>query len=75
MAFARALPSDRRESVEESLAARMESFSEKYDFTPEQMAELDRRVAEKRPEFAAEEDISNPRFIIDNKSHKNISRT
>lgn len=58
MAFAKGLPADRLESVEEVLAALMESHSDKYDLTADQLAELDRRVAEERPEFAAEEDIT-----------------
>lgn len=58
IAFAKGLPADRLESVEEVLAALMESHSEKYDLTADQLAELDRRVAEERPEFSAEEDIT-----------------
>lgn len=52
IAFASALPADQRESVEESLAALMESLSAEFDFTSEELAELDRRVAEPNPEFA-----------------------
>ena len=43
MAFAKGLPADRLESVEEVLAALMESHSDKYDLTADQLAELDRR--------------------------------
>tara|TARA_R110001599_G_scaffold110476_2_gene274367 strand:- start:3654 stop:3977 length:324 start_codon:yes stop_codon:yes gene_type:complete len=58
MAFAKGLPADRLESVEITLAQIMESHSEKYDLTPDQLAELDRRVAEERPEFSNPEDIT-----------------
>lgn len=58
MAFAKGLPADRLESVEEVLAALMESHSEKYDLTTEQLAEVDRRVAEERPEFSDPKDIT-----------------
>jgi hypothetical protein len=47
--FASALPADQRESVEQSLAALMESLSPKFDFTPAELAELDRRSLGKRP--------------------------
>ena len=58
MAFAKGLPADRLESVEEVLAVLMESHSDKYDLTADQLAELDRRVAEERPEFSDPEDIT-----------------
>ena len=58
MAFAKGLPADRLESVEEVLAVLMESHSEKYDLTADQLAELDRRVAEERPEFSDPEDTT-----------------
>jgi hypothetical protein len=47
--FASALPADQRESVEEALAALMESLSPKYEFTPAELAEIERRVAESDP--------------------------
>jgi hypothetical protein len=58
IAFASALPDDQRESVEESLAALMESLSAEFDFTPEELAELDRRVAEPNPKFSDPDDIT-----------------
>jgi len=58
MAFAKTLPADQLESVEEVLAALMESHSEKYELKADQLAELDRRVAEERPEFSGPEDIT-----------------
>lgn len=53
MAFAKALPSDRLESVEEVLATLMESYSEKYDLTAEQLADMEKRMAEENPEYAS----------------------
>ncbi len=50
--FTNGLPSDRMESVEEALAALMESFSAEYDFTLDELAELDRRAADPNPNFA-----------------------
>jgi hypothetical protein len=58
MSFAKDLPADRLESVEESLAALMESLSERYEFTPDQLAELDQRMAEEHPEYASEDTIT-----------------
>ena len=58
MAFAKGLPADWLESVEQVLAALMESHSEKYDLTTDQLTELDQRVAEERPEFSDSEDIT-----------------
>ncbi|MEE9433361.1 MAG: hypothetical protein V3V15_03890 [Sphingorhabdus sp.] len=46
VSFAKHLPADRLESVEASLAALMESYSEKYDLTKAELAEIDRRAAE-----------------------------
>ena len=58
IAFASALPTDQRESVEQSLAALMESLSPEFDFTSEELAELDRRMAEPNPEFSDPADIT-----------------
>lgn len=58
LSFARRLPADRLESVEESLAALMESFSETYGLTPDELAEIDRRVAVTNPEFSRQNDIA-----------------
>ena len=57
IAFARALPTSRREAMEEALAALMESYAERYDLTPDEFAELRRRAAEPDPE------LSNPDAI------------
>ncbi|MEY4501101.1 MAG: hypothetical protein RIS52_991, partial [Pseudomonadota bacterium] len=53
VSFAKALPSDRLESVEENLAALMVSLSDKYDFTDSELAEIDMRSAKVDPEFSS----------------------
>jgi hypothetical protein len=58
VSFAKALPSDRLESVEENLAALMVSLSDKYDFTDSELAEIDRRSAKVDPEFSSTNDIT-----------------
>jgi hypothetical protein len=52
IAFAIALPAGQRESVEEALTALMESLSAEYDFTPTELAEIERRAANPDPQFA-----------------------
>lgn len=52
IAFASALPADQRESVEEALAALMESLSPEYDFTSAELAEIEGRAADPDPQFA-----------------------
>ena len=58
IAFASALPADQRESVEEALAALMESLSAEFDFTPAELTELERRMAEPNPEFSDSDDMA-----------------
>ncbi len=58
ISFARALPADQLESVEASLSALMESLSEQFSFSPEELAEIDRRVANRDPEFSGAADIA-----------------
>lgn len=58
LSFAKALPADQLESVEESLAALMESMSPRYDLTPVELAELEARLAEPNPELANPADIT-----------------
>jgi hypothetical protein len=58
VAFARDLPADRLASLEEVLAELMASYSASDDLTPEELAELDRRVAEENPEYADPEEIA-----------------
>jgi hypothetical protein len=52
VAFASALPADQRESVEESLAALMESLSAEFDFTPAELNDIERRLEEPNPEYS-----------------------
>lgn len=58
IAFASGLPADQRESVEEALAALMESMSGAYDLTSDELAEIDRRVAKPSLRFASPEAIA-----------------
>lgn len=58
LSFAKRLPADRLASVEGSLAALMESFSEGYELTPDELAEIDRRIASDDPEFSRQDDIT-----------------
>jgi hypothetical protein len=52
IAFANALPKEQLASVEESLAAMMDSLAPEHDFTQSELAELERRVAEPNPEYS-----------------------
>jgi hypothetical protein len=52
VSFAKALPAEQLEAVEASLAEIMESMSDDSDFTPEELAELDRRMADPNPRMA-----------------------
>lgn len=58
LSFAKALPADKLEAVEESLAALMESMSPEHDFTPAELAELEARAADPNPEFADPAEIA-----------------
>ena len=58
MSFAKGLPADRLQSVEAVLAALMESYSERYEFTETQLAEIDRRLADPNPTYASPEEIA-----------------
>ncbi|MEP6869389.1 MAG: hypothetical protein ABJA20_12805 [Novosphingobium sp.] len=49
LSFTKRLPSAQMESVDAALAALMDSFSTDYDFTTSELAEIDNRVAEPRP--------------------------
>lgn len=57
IAFARALPAERREAMDDGLAALMESYAKDYDFTSEEMADLCRRAAETDPELSDPQEI------------------
>ena len=55
VAFAEALPADRRREVDEILAEMMNSDSLDDEFTSEEIAELDRRVADEPDDWIDEE--------------------
>jgi hypothetical protein len=57
VAFAEKLPPERLESLEQVLEDLMAAYSAD-DLTPEEIAETDRRLAEKNPEYADPEDIA-----------------
>ena len=57
MAFAEQLPAGRRDEIEAALAALMDSYAREFDFAPDELAELDRRVAEPHPGFASREEL------------------
>jgi hypothetical protein len=44
--------------VEDTLAALMDSYAERYDFTPDERVELRRRATETDPELSASDDIA-----------------
>jgi hypothetical protein len=56
--FAERLPADRLSSVETALAEIMESYSDRYGFTPSEQQTIDQRVAESSPGFSAPEDVA-----------------
>ena len=57
ISFAKASPADRRGTVEDAITAMMDGFADQYAFTACETAELDRRLAEPKAEFAAPSDI------------------
>jgi hypothetical protein len=57
IAFTKGLTGEKLQSVEADLAALMEGYSERYGFTPEELAEIDRRVAEPHPRFAGADEV------------------
>lgn len=56
-AFAKGLNGERLRAVESDLAALMEAYSDRFAFTPEEISELDRRVAESNPKFAGTDEV------------------
>lgn len=52
VAFANGLPADRSAEIDEVLESIMRSESAEFEFTPEELAELDRRAADPNPEYA-----------------------
>lgn len=58
LSFAERLPADQLESVEAALAALMDSFSDRFNLSADELAEIDRRVANPAPEFSNRADIA-----------------
>ena len=58
ISFAQGLSADRRQSVESALAALMESYSDNYEFTGDELAEIDRRTANSTPELSDPDEIT-----------------
>ena len=58
ISFAQRLPADQLEAVEASLSALMDSLSERFDFSAEELAEIDRRAADPAPRFSSPTDIT-----------------
>jgi hypothetical protein len=57
VSFAEGLTGQRRKAFEAELAALMETYSDRFEFTPEELAELDRRVAEPKPDYATADEV------------------
>lgn len=57
ISFTKRLSDERRQAIEADLAALMECYSERYEFSADELSELDRRVAEPQPEFANSKDV------------------
>ncbi|MBX9665779.1 hypothetical protein [Novosphingobium sp.] len=57
LAFTARLDEADRAAVEETLAAIMESFDPRHDFTPAELEEIERRLADPNPAIASDDDI------------------
>jgi hypothetical protein len=57
IAFTMGLSGDKLQAVEADLAALMDSYSDRFGFTSEELAELEQRVAEPNPKFAHPNDV------------------
>jgi hypothetical protein len=58
IAFTRTLPADRLAPIEEALGAIMAAWSDEAGLSSSEMAELDRRLAEPKPEYSPPDDIA-----------------
>jgi hypothetical protein len=58
VAFAEGLPAERRQAIEDLLADMMGAEDASGDFTPAEMAELRRRLADPDPQYADPKDIA-----------------
>jgi hypothetical protein len=56
--FVETLPKESVQSLEQLLQQVMQSYAEDVYYTPDQLAELDARVAETSPEYASEAEIT-----------------
>lgn len=56
--FAERLPTERLSSVEVALAEIMESYSDRFAFSPSEHQIIDQRIADPEPEFSSREDIA-----------------
>ena len=56
--FVDSLPEESAKSVEQLLQQVMQSYSGEVDYTSSQLAELDMRVADPKPQYASQESIS-----------------
>ena len=57
VAFAEGLPADRRAEIEEILFEIMEAETADCELSPEQLAELERRMADPNPQYASAEEV------------------
>ena len=59
ISFAKALPENRQFLLDEVLSSLMATLDTSNEFTSKELAEIDRRLAVKDPQFATEKDIQN----------------
>lgn len=57
LSFTSRLGENERHSVEEALADLMKSYDPKFDFSPVELAEIERRVSEPHRTYASDADI------------------
>lgn len=57
VAFAKALPLDRLENVEDALASIVATYADDVDFSASELAEIDRRLAEPNPQYSSLNEI------------------
>jgi hypothetical protein len=57
LAFTARLGEADRTSVEETLAAIMESYDSRYEFTADEVAEIEQRIAETDPAMASDDQV------------------
>jgi hypothetical protein len=57
VSFAEGLTGQRRKALEAELAALMESYSERFGFTAEELEDIEQRLAESNPTFATADEV------------------